>query len=182
MASTKSPKAKPKPAKSSPPKTQTRAATSAPAKAKPAPAKEHAKSADPLAPPADVATYDREYGQRAFQALEAEIDAVRDEALVSARTDVQRAGLRALALAAAVLEPKANARLRRLPAEEFDMKQVDRLAPLASALIYVHEQAEAAGAFVSEAKIPPDLAKVSAEVEKRMHGRSDSTAHVVDLS
>jgi hypothetical protein len=118
--------------------------------------------------PADVGTYDRAYGKLAFEAWQERIDAVPESAYVSSRTDIQRAGMRALALAATVLAPKAKARLAALPAAELDMAHVDVLVPLASALIYVHEEATAAGAFSSEAKLPPDLAKESAECEKRM--------------
>ncbi|MBK8253211.1 MAG: hypothetical protein IPK82_11165 [Polyangiaceae bacterium] len=128
------------------------------------------KKSDPAAPalPADVGTYDRAYGEGAFNAWQDRIDAVPEAALVSARTDVQRAGMRALALAANVLAPAAHARLAALPATEFDMSHVHNLAPLASALIYVHEQAGAAGAYTTEAKLPAELAKASAECEKRM--------------
>lgn len=128
------------------------------------------KKSDPAAPalPADVGTYDRAYGEGAFNAWQTRIDAVPDVALVSARTDIQRAGMRALALAANVLAPAAYARLAALPSAEFDMSHVQSLAPLASALIYAHEQAVAAGAFATDAKLPADLAKASGECEKRM--------------
>lgn len=123
-----------------------------------------------LAPPKDAGVYDSAYGKLCFEALATTIDAVPPEQLVSTRTDIQRAGQRVLSLAAAALAPAMRARLEALPKDELDVAQLQRLVPYGSVLLYILEEAKAAGVFAAEPKISADLDKSSADVEKRMQG------------
>lgn len=127
-------------------------------------------SLDLPASPPDVGVYDSAYGKLCFEALATTIDAVPPEQLVSTRTDIQRAGQRVLSLASAAFAQPMRSRLGALPKDEFDIVQIHRLAPYGSVLLYILEEAKAAGVFAAEAKISADLDKASAEVEKRMQG------------
>ena len=104
-------------------------------------------------------------GKKALAALAPVLAAIDPADFVSLKLDVETATFAALGVAGFLADPKVRGRFARLPRKEFDVANVDGLAPSCFATLYAIGEARAAGALESDAKVPTDLA---AEVEARM--------------
>ena len=107
-------------------------------------------------------------GKKALAALAPALAAVDPADFVSLKLDVETATFAALGVAGFLADPKVRGRFASLPKKEFDVANVDGLAPSCFATLYAIGEARAAGALESDAKVPTDLAAEAAEVEARM--------------
>lgn len=88
--------------------------------------------------------------------------------LVTLNLDVEAATYAALGVAGFLADPKVHARFARFHKKEFDIANVDGLAPACFATLHALAEARAAGALATEAKVPPEIAAKAAEIEGRM--------------
>lgn len=116
------------------------------------------------------APYDPEQAKKALDALRPQLDALDPTALATTRLDLRAAALGALAAHAFVTQtPTLRARFKQLhTAGEFNLENLENLKDGAFLVLYTFTQAEAAGAFATDAKVPANLIKEGAEIEARM--------------
>lgn len=116
------------------------------------------------------APYDPEQAKKTLDALRPALDALDPTTLTTTRLDLRGAALGALAVHAFVTQtPSLHARFKQLDAAgEFNLENLGHLKDGAFLVLYTFSQAEAAGAFATEAKAPPALIKQAAEIEARM--------------
>jgi|GEM_PF-732582 len=109
-------------------------------------------------------------GQRAFEALRAELAAIPREQLATVNVDVQVTAITALAVARAIAKDAAlRARFHAIAkAARFDVAKLDGLESTALAAWYARHQFLLASAVRSNAQLPAALASTAAEVKARM--------------
>jgi hypothetical protein len=98
------------------------------------------------------------------------LEAIPAEKLAVPRLAVRDASLAALGVYAFVTQVVAvYERFKKLhQIGEFNIANIEDLKAAAFLVLYAHTQAEAAGAFQTDVKVPAKLAQEAAEVEKRM--------------
>jgi hypothetical protein len=123
-------------------------------------------------PPAAVkpAAYDPAIAKAARDGLRALLDAYAADKLPVPRVDVRAAALAALGVHGYVTQHAALfARFEKLAqAGEFEIDNVARLKDAAFVVMLVHAQAEEAGAFATDVKVPASVVEEAMGVERRM--------------
>ena len=111
---------------------------------------------------------DRSANQAAFEQVLPRCRVFTPDKLVAARTDLRRAAIAALGVAAEVNKPENRALFSKLPPEKFDPVLLDLLEPAARAVIFAKADMATAEALASEAKLSAALAQESMVVRARM--------------
>jgi hypothetical protein len=119
-----------------------------------------------IKPPA----YDPVAAKAAAEAHRARLAAFPPAELAVPRLDVRAAALAALSVYAFVTQVgPLHARFKaQHEIREFDIANIETLKDAAFLVLYAHAQAEAAGAFKSDAKVPIDLFQQGTNLEARM--------------
>jgi hypothetical protein len=117
----------------------------------------------PAAAQADAAR-----SEAAWRALEREIEAIAAGSIVPRRAPVLQLVSEAMRIAEDIGRPEVRARFARLPADEFDVRHVDRLGLAALALFWANGQFLSVTSKTTVAKLPTDLAERATERKKRM--------------
>jgi len=119
-----------------------------------------------IKPPA----YDPAEAKTAIDKLRPRLMALPADELAIARLDVRAAALAALGVYAFITQAgDLHARFQKLHTiDEFDTRNIHDLKALAFSVLYAHAQAEAAGAFKTDAKVPASLVQEGAEIEARL--------------
>lgn len=116
------------------------------------------------------AAYDAVAARTALDALRPRLAAINAAELVVPRLDVRAAALAALGVQAFVTQVDSiRERFERLDQiGEFHLANLEDLESAAFVVLLAHSQAEAAGAFQTDAKVPAELVKQAAVLEARM--------------
>jgi hypothetical protein len=116
------------------------------------------------------AAYDPVVAQGLLETWRPRLAALPYDGLSVPRLDVHAAALAALSVHAFVTQAQTvHARLRKLSdIGEFEIARVEDLKSAAFLVLYTHAQAETAGAFATDAKVPAKLIQEGTEVESRM--------------
>lgn len=104
----------------------------------------------------------------AFEQMLPLLTAMAEGMLIIPRTDILLAAIFAIGVAKKVNEPARRAIFSKLPNDFFDIALLDRLEPAARAAIFALDEAQAAGALASEAKLPAKLSQEAMEMRGRM--------------
>ena len=114
--------------------------------------------------------YDPAVAATFLVAFRPRLDAIQPADLLVPRLDVRAAALAALGVYAFITQVKSlHARFEKQHAiEEFDIGSIEGLKAAAFLVFLTHAQAEAAGAFATDVKVPADLMQEGIEVEARM--------------
>lgn len=119
-----------------------------------------------IEPPA----YDAVAAKGAAETLQPRLAVFPAEQLAVPRLDVRSAALAALGVHAFVTQVAGVRERFQAMAQigEFHLANLEDLKTVAFLVIYAHGQAEAAGAFQTDVKVPPALVKEGSELEDRM--------------
>lgn len=114
--------------------------------------------------------YDPAVAEAYLTAYRARLDAIPAAEIVIPRVDVRAAALAALGVYTFVaqVEPLRARFEEQHGIGAFDLANVEGLKAASFLVFYAHAQAEAAGAFASDAKVPASLVQKGLEVEARM--------------
>jgi hypothetical protein len=127
------------------------------------------KNASPLDQPSYTPPlYDPAAGKQALEELGPAIDAVAEAEIVTIRVDIEAATYAALGVVGFVTSPDVRPRFAELPAQQFDIDDLDGLEPACFAMLHMVAEARAAGALEVGARLPPALVTEASEVEGRM--------------
>lgn len=122
-------------------------------------------AAEPEAP----VVVDEVQGRAAFAELQAKLEAIDPEKLVSTRgTDASLALTRLIQLGEWVKKPEIHAAFERLDPEVFDLAYLDLIERAAQAALYLIVKIKLASASATEAKLPESLVAEATEVRARM--------------
>jgi len=96
--------------------------------------------------------------------------ALKPNEIIAARVDLEAAALTVLGVYAyATQAPALAKRLQDLKSiDEFEPRNIEDLKKLGFVLLYANAQAEAAGAFATNARVPASLIRAGTELEARM--------------
>ncbi|MEZ4405612.1 MAG: sigma-70 family RNA polymerase sigma factor [Polyangiales bacterium] len=106
--------------------------------------------------------------EAAWYQMQAEIDAVPHEQAETPRADVDYVGRLAMERARAWSQPVIVARLSRLPSEEFDIADLERIEPLAMAMKYARMKQGDCDAVQSGAQADPEVMRAAYDTRRRM--------------
>lgn len=150
---------------------------------KPSPAAAQGAPGSPIAPDAAAGVaseqpaasikpeaYDPAVAKAALASMRPRFDALAPDKLAVPRLDVRAAALGALgAHAFATQHAPLHARFEKLDgAGEFRIENLERLRDAAFVVLLAHAQAEEAGAFATDVKVPVALVEEAMDVERRM--------------
>lgn len=111
---------------------------------------------------------DPQSAAQAFERLLPRLEQIRDDDLATVNVDLQRVAITAAAVGRFVLQPEIRARFARLPADEFDIRFVDDLLPVAQALWHATVALERASVGKTGAMLPAELVQRAVEHRQRM--------------
>lgn len=149
----------------------------------PSPAVQPAAKPAPLAPPAVLGAaashaglalkppaYDPTAAAAFLKTFRPQLDAIADADLLIPRLDVRAAALAALGVYAFITQDDAlHERFKKQGSiGEFDLANIEALKAAAFLVFSAHAQAEAAGAFATDAKVPADVVEEGLKTEGRM--------------
>lgn len=112
--------------------------------------------------------YTADAGEKAAEALAAEIDAVEHQERVTTKVDVEAATYAALGVVGFATAPEVRARFAKLPKDEFSIADLDSLEATCFAMLYIMTEARAAGALEDDSRVPAPLVAEATEVKTRM--------------
>jgi hypothetical protein len=104
----------------------------------------------------------------AFERVSAELQAMRVEHFVKTRVDFAAVASLVLTKVRSAVTPALRARLAALPAEEFDVSQVDRSQLYARALLHLAARRDAAVAIETSALVPADVFAAGTTLKREM--------------
>ncbi len=118
----------------------------------------------------DTAPYDPDEAKALADALRPRLAAIAPDRIVIPRVDVAVTARVLLTVHAFVTGAAGvyDSFSQLAKAGLFDISNVDQLRDVMCVVLYAHREAEAAGAFKTNAKIPPALDEASAQVEREM--------------
>jgi hypothetical protein len=113
--------------------------------------------------------FDPDVAQAFLETYRSRLNAIGADRLEVARVDVDAVGRALLSVSALVEVPSMRALYERAAESgEFFLENLSHLKALSFIVQLAYRKVDAAGAFATTAKIPPELDQVSAEVEARM--------------
>ncbi len=112
--------------------------------------------------------YDPAAGKKALDALAPALDALDEADFITVKVDVEAAIYAALGVVGFVTAKEVRLFFTQLPAEAFDMKNLDGLGPACFAALYALAEARAAGALETDARLPGPVATEATGLEGRM--------------
>jgi hypothetical protein len=111
---------------------------------------------------------DPDASRAAFEGLRARLDGLAADEFIAVNVDVGQAAIAAAAVGRAVKEPEVRAWFGKLPAELFDMADVDALEDAALAAWYARVQQARAQVSATEVRVPVALIDDATGVKRRM--------------
>jgi hypothetical protein len=106
--------------------------------------------------------------QEAFERLVSLIASLHESDLQRQGVELEPAGLFAISLHQKISDSDLEARLRSLPATEFEIAHFERLGDIGLAAVYVARQIKQTNATTTDAKVPPAVLSKGRTIKARM--------------